>query len=226
MQTRLALLLPLLALAACTADNNASVKVSAICAPPDDPTNCVFQSTCDAQTLDRNVLDVALTPAQGGNRLWMFVQVDNQLPANGNAGDFRSNTNDAYAQEIEVEYPGTGLPTATAPILGSAVVPADGAAVISVTPIPESIGNILQTAGVVPAGASIEGFAKMRLKGVLGDTTKFETGAFQIPIRVCRGCLLPTIVFPTLTCAAGDVPLSCPPNSFAQTPASSKCVTP
>ena len=40
MKTRLALFLPLVALAACTADNNASVKVAGICLPPTDATNC------------------------------------------------------------------------------------------------------------------------------------------------------------------------------------------
>jgi hypothetical protein len=221
MKTRLELLLPLIALLACTAENNASIKVFGICAVPDDPSNCSFAATCDAQSIGPNVLDVGQPIDQGSNRLWVFVQVNNQLPENTNLNTFRTNTNDAYVHEAVVEYPGTGLPTTTSPILGSAVVPADGTAVISVTPIPESVGAILQTPGAVPAGSIIDGFAKLKLKGVLGDTTKFETGSFDIPIRACNGCI------GALVCNDPNKPIRavCPPND-GQLPASAACLSP
>ena len=215
MKTRLALLLPLVALAACTADNNASVKVAGICLPPTDATNCVFSATCSGQYIGRNEIDIGVT-----NHLWLIVQVNNQLPDNKNLSNFRTNTNDAYVHEVVVEYPGTGLPTATSSILGSAVVPANGTTVISVLAVPESIGDTLRTSGAIPAGGSLDGVAKMRLKGVLGDTTKFETGDFEIPIRVCNGCV------GAFACTDPTKPLLavCPPNQ-GQLPASAVCFT-
>src|SRR6266496_3523076 len=104
MKTRLALLLPLLALAAC-ADNNASVRLAQICLPPDDPKTCSFASTCDAEFIGQNTLDVDLT-----KYVWMAVQADNQRPDNKNLDVSRLNTSTAWGQEIEVEYMGANLP--------------------------------------------------------------------------------------------------------------------
>lgn len=226
MKTRLAFLLPLLATAGCTVGNSASVKVSGICLPPSDASSCTFSATCGNQYIGRNAIDIAET-----NHLWIVIQVDNQLPNNEDLSNFRTNTNDAYVHEYVVEYTGTELPTATAPILGSAVVPASGSTVISVLPIPESIGAVIQANApgpdavfgtaddVLPPGSYIDGTAKLRLKGALGDTTSFETGVFEMPIRVCNGCL------GVLTCTAPDFPVFCPPNS-GQLPLSATCVTP
>jgi hypothetical protein len=214
MKTRRALLLPLLAATACTAQNNASVKISGVCLPPEDPTACTFQATCESQSIGPNEMDVHET-----NRLWAIIQVDNQAPDNENLATGKLNTNDAYVQEVHVEYSGAPLPTTTAPVLGSAVVPAAGSAVISVLPVPEIVGTYLQGIGI-PASGQIDIVAKMRLRGVYGDTTKFETGVFELPLRVCNGCL------PALTCTAPAFPLTCPPDSPGQQPASSACVTP
>src|SRR5574342_645064 len=118
MKTRRALLLSLLSAAAC-ADNNASVRISALCLPPEDPTSCTFSSTCDAQFIGQTVIDVGAT-----NHLWTIVQVDNLLPNNAKPDTFRTNTNDAFVQEYEVEYSGFPLSTGTGTVLGSAVIPA------------------------------------------------------------------------------------------------------
>jgi hypothetical protein len=214
MKTRLALLLALLAAAACTAQNNASVKVAAICAPPDDPTACVFSSTCTGQYIGLNAVDIAVT-----NKLWTLIQVDNQAPDNENLATGRLNTNDAYVQEAHVEYTGAPLPTSTAPILGSAVVPAAGSSVISVLPIPESVGTYLQGIGIA-AGGQLDIVAKLRLRGVYADTTKFETGVFEIPLRICNGCV------GALTCTLPAFAITCPPRSAGQLPLSSACFTP
>jgi hypothetical protein len=209
MKTRRSLLLALLSLAAC-ADNNASVRVTALCLPPEDPTTCTFSSTCDAQYIGQTIIDVGAT-----NHLWTIVQVDNLLPNNGNTDTFRTNTNDAFVQEYEVEYSGLPFPTATGSVLGSATVPAGGSTVISVLAVNEATAATL----TVPAGSYADLVAKLRLKGVYADTTKFETGDFQIPVRVCNGCI------GSLTCTLPDVPAYCPPNP-GQMPASAKCVTP
>ncbi|MFL5444667.1 MAG: LEA type 2 family protein [Myxococcales bacterium] len=212
MKTRLATLLPLLALAAC-ADNNASVHLAAICAPPDDASACEFNATCEAQYIGFTQLDVALA-----NKLWLLVQVDNQTPNNSKGDAFRTNTNDAFVQEYEIEYPGTGFPTARGPIPGSARVPAAGSAVISLPAVDEA--TTTRVANALPlVGSQIDGVAQVKLRGVYADTTSFVTGVFEIPIRACRGCL-PVLGCPTL----GDVLVFCPQDG--QTPASASCVTP
>lgn len=201
MKPRAALLLPLAALAC--AQNNASVRIAAICAPPTDPSACTFTATCSAQYIGTNVIDVAVTGV-----LALEVQVDNQLPNNANAGLNRTNTNDAFVQWYEIEYDYT-LPKSTGYVLGSGLVPANGSAVISVLAIPQSAGVTAAT----PQGYVL---AKMRLHGVLADTTSFETGVFEIPIRICAGCI------GVLTCTAPAVPTYCP--AAGQAPASAKCV--
>jgi hypothetical protein len=212
MKTRLATLaLAALALAGC-ADNNASLRIAAICAPPDAEV-CAFSSTCDAQYIGFNKLDVA-----NANKLWLFVQVDNQTPNNSKGDAFRTNTNDAFVQEYEIEYPGTGLPTARGPIPGSSLVPAAGSAVISLPAVDEA--TTLLVANALPAaGSQLDGVAEVKLRGVYADTTSFVTGVFEIPIRACRGCL----AFggcPTL----GDFAVFCP--QPGQAPASFSCVAP
>lgn len=212
MKTRLATLaLSFLALAGC-AENNASVAITTICATPDDPLQCAFSATCDAQPLGPNVLDTSFSP----NQLWLFVQVDNQLADNASLDDYRTNTNTAYVQEFEVEYEGATLPVAAGSILGAATVPAGGSAVISVVPIPAAITAML--AGLVPVGGSMEIAAKLKITGVYGDTTKFESGFYRIPVQVCDGC----ITLPV--CAAGEIRAACP--SATQRPATVLCVTP
>ena len=211
MKTRASLLLPLLTLASC-ADNNASVRIAALCAPPTDPAVCAYGATCDAQWIGDAKMDVGVT-----NRYVAVVQVDNLLPNNANASTFKTNTNDAYVQEYEVEYEGGLLPTSTGTVLGSAHVPAGGSAVISVLAVNESVGNVL-AAGGIPAGSQVDVVAKLRLKGVLADTSAFETGFFNLPIRVCNGCV------GTVTCTAPAVKVACPADG--QTPGGGVCATP
>jgi hypothetical protein len=228
MKTRLSLLVPLLALAGCRAENNASVYMAAICAPPDDASNCTFAATCTAQYIGDNFVDLQRT-----NFLWTFIEVHNQTPNNDGLANSRTNTNDAFVQEYEIEYEGLPVPTATGSIPGSARVPADGTAVISVRPVPESTGNALRASIAGPDGifgtaddllqgaAVAEGIAKVRLKGVYADTTSFKTGIFQIPFRVCSGC-----VGPDVTCASvTDIRVHCPDN-YGQAPISSACTAP
>ncbi|HEY6003908.1 MAG TPA: hypothetical protein VIV57_13610 [Anaeromyxobacter sp.] len=214
MKKRLALLLSLLAAAGCTAQNNASVKFAGMCLPPDDPTTCTFSATCSGQFIGQSTVDVGVT-----NKFWAVIQVDNQMPNNENLSNFRTNTNDAYVQEFEVEYSGAPLPITTGPVLGSGVVPAAGSTVISVLPVPEIVGTVLQ--GSVGLGGAIDIVAKMRLRGVYGDTTKFETGVFEFPLRVCNGCVGS---FQT-GCALPDIAFICPPND-GQLPVSAQCTTP
>jgi hypothetical protein len=223
MKARLATLaLPLLALAGCV-DNNASVRIDSICLPPEQSDKCTFSSTCSAQFIGMTVLDLDQSSAR---TLWLFVQIDNQLPSNENAGLNRTNTNDAFVQEYEIAYPGTGLPTARGPIPGSAIVPANGNAVISLPAIDGATGQLITNA--LGAGAQVDGIAEVKLHGVYADTTKFVTGVFKVPLRVCRGCLgaiVNDIQGQVAACSnATDARFFCPQGG--QSPASTKCVAP
>jgi hypothetical protein len=214
MKTRLATFaVALLAVAAC-ADNNASVRLSAICAPTEA---CSFTGTCEAQTLQPVAIDVTDVP-----RLLLFVQVDNQLPNNANADARRTNTNDAFVQEYEVEYPGTGLPTARGPIVGSAHVPAAGSAVIALPVVDDATRNILNGPSGLGSNATVDGVAEVKLHGVYADTTRFTTGVFTVNVRACKGpaCLIDL-------CVAGETFVAtCPPDAAGQRPASGTCAAP
>jgi hypothetical protein len=219
MKTRLALLLPLLGLAACKVDNNASVRLAMICAPPEDAATCTFAETCEAEYIGQNFIEVTAT-----NFLWTFVQVDNQRPDTTSEDTFRTNTSTAFVQRYDVEYVGLAMPAVKgAPILGSATVPSNGSAVISILPIPESVGDFLLSdpATPLPVGAFRDLVAKVRLRGVYGDTEEFETGEYEIPIRVCNGC---PVGFPACTTAT-DVRFFCPFNP-GQAPISTECAPP
>jgi hypothetical protein len=185
MKTRLAAL-ALAAVALACADNSASIEPYAICAPPDD--ECVFSSECDLQYIGRLALDTSVS-----QQLWIFLQVNNQLPVNGDLSAGRVNTNDAYVMEYEVEYEGAASGSSMGRL--QSIVPASGSAVISVflQPPPTAAGEVI---------------AKLRLKGEYVDQSDFETAEFEIPITVCQGCLgLPG-------CPVGEVITSiCPPTA-------------
>lgn len=208
MKTRLAPLALAIALAGCTADNNASIRIQSICSPPD---TCTFSSTCDLQYIGIITLDTAAT-----DYLWLFLQVNNQLSDNSDPQRGKLNTNDAFVEEYVVEYegltwtdPSTGATGGAPAITGrlQSQVPAGGSAVVSVLPIPPGIGASASTIGTV--------VAKVRLKGKLGDEQPFETARMEIPIRICSGCVgVPT-------CTTG-VPALCPPNP-GQLPATASC---
>jgi hypothetical protein len=203
MKTRaLAVLVPLLALAGCTADNNVSIQVAALCAPPED--SCTFDATCDAQFLGVNALDLAQT-----DFFWAFVEVHNQMLNNADESVGRLNGHDAYVDEYSVEYDvrgGTALPSITRKVdAGPAFVPAEGTAVVSVVPIPPEVGAHLV------AGSQV--VARVRLRGFLADQSDWETAEYPIPVEICSGCILPPV-------CAGSL-FACPQGG--QSPASYIC---
>jgi hypothetical protein len=196
MKTRLALLLALTALASC-AKNNASVRVNAVCGIPDD---CKFSSAgCSDVYIGQIAVDLNVT-----TNLQLFIQVDNLLPNNTNASTFRTNTNDAFIQEYEIEY--VGLGTFTGAVTGSATVPAASSQVINVDLLPAAA--LSRVLSIVPPGSQLDFVAKLRLKGVLADTTSFETGDYEIRGRACNGTGCAAVL--PKTCTAPAVVLYCP----------------
>jgi hypothetical protein len=203
MKTRaLAVLLPLLALAGC-ADNNVSVQVFGICAPPDD--ECAFQSDCGAYTLAPLILDLGQT-----DYYWAFLEVHNQMIDNEDVSAGRPNTRDAYVEEFTVDYSSSlgAIPSVTKRVdSGPTVVPVEGSAVTSIHPIPSAVGQYIATTFAVTA-TPVEVVANVRLRGFLADQSEFETAEFPFPIQVCNGCLgLPACPDP-----AQVVTGVCPPN--------------
>jgi hypothetical protein len=179
MKTRaLAVLLPLLALAGCTADNNVSIQVFKLCSPPVD--SCTFQSECELQYIGINVLDLGQT-----NTYWSFIEVHNQLQLNDDPTSGRPNTHDAYVEEYTVDYevPGGTAPASVTRRIasGPSIVPATGSAVVSVLPIPPDVG-----AQLAPGTQVI---ARVRLRGFLADQSTWETAEYPIPVEICSGCL-------------------------------------
>lgn len=209
----LAALLPLLALGGCAEDDNVSIQVYAICAPPES--ECSFSGQCDMKTLDILALDVGVTPFY-----WAFVEVHNQTLNNADDSAGRPNTHDAYVDEFRVEYEvpagAPALPSVTERVAsGPSIVPAEGSSVVSVFPIPTSIGQRLAMS--IPAGASAQVLAKVRLRGFFSDQNRFETAEFPLPISVCNGCL----GTPACADATQAVVSVCP--QAGQTPAAVNC---
>lgn len=217
---RTLLLAPLL-LAACV-DNKGTVQLRHVCAPPEAASTCGFAETCDAVSLAPFFFDVSA----GSPRMWMFVEVGNQLESNASPEIGRVNTHDAYVQEAVVSYEGGGLALASASHRLQQMVPSESTQVLSIYPLPDSAAFELSTFTIT---GIVDIVAKVKLKGVYGDETGFETAEYEIPLRICNGCLNPggPIGCPT----AGDLLFACPPGSapgglISQSPASFECVSP
>ena len=190
------------------ADNMTSVQIAAICAPPDDAAICTFASTCDAQFIGITAIDTVQT-----NTLWLIVQVNNQTTNNADSNTSRTNSHDAYVEEVDVEYEAPfAIPDARQRI-GPFVVPAAGSAVISMFPIPPAAGDIIDAQLVGSTAVGI--VAKTKLKGHYQDQTPFETAALEVAVDVCEGCFDPN------PCTTGLPVAFCP--NFGQSPASVEC---
>jgi hypothetical protein len=198
MTTRSAVLASALALGAALgvhgcADDRASIQIQAVCAPTDD---CTFGGRCDAQFIGYPTLDTATSTT---DRLWLFLQVENQLPDNEDPESGRLNTNDAHIDETTIEYEGPALPTVA--VGSNFSVQASSTSVVSVDLIPESVGDLLP-------GGNYELVARVRFRGYYDDDTRFETGEFPITVRICSGCA------PAACTGFG----TCPPTSEGQRP--------
>lgn len=207
MKTR-PLILALLALgpAGC-ADNMTSIEINAICAPPDDAASCTFSATCDAQFIGIASVDVGLT-----DTLWLIVQMNNQTTNNADPGSFRTNSHDAYVEEVSTEYEAPFPIGDTRQRVGPYVVPANGSSVVSMFPVTSAAAAQIRGAvGPVPVGI----VAKVKASGHYQDQSAFETAAYEVAVEVCNGCFDPN------PCTTG-VPVAVCPN-FGQSPASVKC---
>jgi len=204
--TRLApTLLVLAAIAGGCTKNMESVEVVGVCSLPD---SCAFSGGCDQFVLSRPIIDVSLT-----NSLQLYVEMQNRMADNTNQNTGGLNSKDAYVHEISVSYDnltsGASLGGSSSGVL--ATVKASSTSVAKFYVVNETAGTALQTLGVPAWDPTAQNFwdfvGHVTVKGTLQDQTNFETAAFEVPFRVCNGCLLP--------CANGA---SCPPNNDGQMP--------
>jgi hypothetical protein len=184
-----------LGLSACATEFS-GVEIFGLCIPP-APTDsgvCAYPATCDAYFAGNAVLDA--TTAQLPFRL--PVQLNNLLVDNTNTANGQLNTNTAYVQSFEMNYPGTTLAPWT--VSQSVTVPTTGSASAVIALIPVAYFPQI----VPPGSATASVVVKVRGHGVLASQQAFTTAWFQVPVEVCAGCLAGSV------CAAGEVLFSCP----------------
>jgi hypothetical protein len=209
MKTRLA---PLAAAVALTftgcADDMGSVQLYEICAFPTD--TCTFESTCSLHPLGDFVLDLNLQ-----RQLELVIQVNNQRVPTTDLGT-PVDTAAAYAEGWTVTYeaPAPLVVPGTSGRL-AATVPPSGSTIVLLEPITAAVGAAL----VPQVVTSVDLVAKVRLNGQYADQTRFETAEYEIPVRVCKGCLGAGV-----SCPVGKVLESmCPPGAIGQLPVGLNC---
>lgn len=172
-------------LGGCMKPNNASIEMVRICYPP-DAGSCSYSEKCGAQYLGNQIVDIDMTGS-----LFLAVEVQNQLPDNKDESSGRGNTNNARVQQVEVSYSGAGFAVGSVTNDLQQAVPANGTAVLGLEIL--GVGPRADFLEAIAAGDSVDVIANVTLKGVVGGSD-FETGAYRVPITVCRGCLASAFV--------------------------------
>lgn len=203
MKTRLALATALalaLPLAGCR-DNDASVEIFAICAPPDDAEACGTNGSCGA-LLASPRLEVFTSVGGVLNELQEFIEFRNQLPDNRDLDLGRVNTNDFIGEDFLLSFSGVaGLADVIFP--ANFTVPADGSSTPVVTLIPQVTMAQLSTALAANTTALV--IVELRARGHLVDGSQVETGPYEVAVEVTDASFTPAGC-PTV----GDVRFYCP----------------
>jgi hypothetical protein len=191
-------------LGGCTGDQ-ASIEIFAICSPPADATACGTSGTCD-KLLAAPRPFVYLRDSLGNpNGLFLFVQVNNQLPKNGDLTAGRVNTNDFLVERYKYRFPGTGLADIEVPANGTVPAASSSTPVVPLLPVEVSpdLRTLMNAAGATTAVVSVE----LRIAGRLTDGSSHETGVFKVAVDVVNA------QFPGFGCPkAGDVVTAVCPN--------------
>lgn len=215
MKPSLALLLALLAVAAagCERDNDASIEVFTICAPPEDAASCGTDGTCERVLASpRPAVFVTVTPLNGTgavtNQLEMFVQVNNQLLPNDDPALGRVNTNDFIGGEYLLSFRGLpGLSDVVYP--ANFTVPADASQTPVIPLIPASTMLQIRPALNGTAGAPV--IVELRIRGELRDGTEIETGPFEVAVDVINANF--DANDPSVCTGADELPVGFCPNA-------------
>jgi hypothetical protein len=173
------------------ADNDMSIFVVHVQAPPQNRQNgvCLFEADPTLPKLSEGVVDVSFRDSYEPTLL-----VGNQLIARGDSANTRAESNRAHLNGavVTVTDPNgaelgefTTLASATVDPAGSNA-PAYG--VVNVTLIDNP--TMQRIAGGLTDGAPRIVVAHVKVFGQTLGGVDLETGEFQFPIRVCRGCLV------------------------------------
>ena len=187
---------------------SATVEIYQACAPP-APTasGCVYPTgTCSLSPLDTYTIDVDVA-----DRLFLAVEVHNQLTDNSSVDTGTGNTHNAYVNHYSVGF-SASLPGTSGDIENA--VPSAGSSVIGVELINGDTWTALynQLHGTTN---TVRMTADLKLSGVYGDQSHFETAPRKFGIEVCAGCFTPG------TCTSGTITYCPGPGIW---PASAACL--
>ena len=186
-----------LALAAITAsacaDNDGSVFVVGVLAPPSPAANgtCTYQNTPTGPFVFRGHMDVGLATSYTP-----IVLLGNQLVPRGNAQESRVETNRVQIQGSVVrvtDAAGTELRSFTVPASGfievaSGTTPGYGPA--ATTLIDPDTASALRTQLSANPSTTRTIISYVKFFGQTLGGTHIESGEFQFPTEVCYGCLV------------------------------------
>ncbi len=189
------------------------VVIYEICAPPtpDSTTGqCTYPSTCDATLAGTPVLDVVTAQLD----LRLPIQINHTLTDNSKTSAGGVNTNDAWVQSFEMTYSGATLASRT--VVQAVTVPTGGNASTQLDLVPTAYFDALDPG----SSATRDIVVNVRAKGNFMSQSAFTTAWFQVPVRVCNGCLS------TAVCPAGDTLATCPPSAVgAVSPGQTAAIT-
>ncbi|ACG71919.1 conserved hypothetical protein [Anaeromyxobacter sp. K] len=178
MKTRLATLLLATAALACTVDNNASIQVVALCAPPEE--TCATDGGCGAYLASQPFVYL-----EGGtNFLELFVEMTNQLADNSDPSAGRLNTNDAYLEKYRLSYRSAFFSYSNYDFPASGILRAESTSAPVVRLIPEAISApmsaAMTNAGVTTGLVEVE----LTVTGHYASGDSFEVGGVTFPVDV------------------------------------------
>lgn len=187
MNARAFTILALLAAAAAgCVDNDASVRIFAMCFPP-TPTEtgaCSYPAACDALLLGGVEFNVE-NDSPDGALVWP-VQVDNQRPPNADRSGGVETAN-AWIEGFRISYaiPGLSVPELDVPISRHPVLPG-GSTVVIAPVVPSTLATFLGGTTGLTAGSTTM-HAELKAYGSYGDGSTFETGPFTIVATAWKG---------------------------------------
>jgi hypothetical protein len=183
MNARTLATLLLVAAVGCSVDNSASVRLAAVCFPPEpsETGTCAYSATCAAVWLSNLSVDPTYVPT-GGTLYWP-LQVDNQRPSNSTP-DGATNTATAYITGYKIAYTSTAVSIPKVTVDDTTrTVPSAGSTVVMVPVIPLGVATLL----AATPGLLAEVGAEIRATGHYADGTTFETGPFSVQVNVVNG---------------------------------------
>lgn len=178
---------------ACTDDESESVFIRGLLAPPTTRTTggCTYSADPSQGMLFEGRLDVLVSKTYTGVML-----VGSQLSARGDQNTNRAESNRLNIREVEVEVTDSSgarrISAFTAPSSGLIDPQANNAAsygAVGATILDAKTTDALLES-LTESGSSRTVLAFIRVKGTTLAGTEIKSGAFQFPIRVCRGCLV------------------------------------